>query len=241
MGQRRDEVPEVEENPPWEFSDSSFLVEADPEKIGKVLTEARERHHFLTLVSEDGRVFPQSLLVSLSDDGLLIDKPLEWDDDIASFRLFFRNFNGRWRFFQTGVAQAMPFSLSLARPAEIYVLQRRSHQRVTVPQGTRAILKKDGRLLKSLYVRDISPAGMLVCTTSPASSLTVESVLEDIVISFPDNGDEPGRILPPIDKGVVVRTFAEEGKHIFCHGIAFNYESAYIREALGRIGRLARP
>lgn len=197
--------------------------------------EAREKHLFLVLVTEDGRVFPQSLLVSLSDEDLLIDKPLEWDDSIGSFRLFFRSFSGRWRFFRTGVTQALPFSLSLSRPAELFVLQRRSHPRVTVPQGTRAILKKDGRLLNSFYVRDISPGGMLVCTSSPSSGLAMESVLSDIVISLPDHGAQQGSILPPIDKGVVVRSFVDEEKHIYCHGIAFNYESAYIREALGRI------
>lgn len=226
-------------NFPWEFSEGSFLVEVDRERIGKTLKEAREKHLFLVLVTEDGRVFPQSLLVSLSDEGLLIDKPLEWDDKIGSFRLFFRSFNGRWRFFQTGVTQALPFSLSLSRPTEIFVLQRRSHPRVTVPQGTRAILKKDGRLLNSFYVRDISPAGMLVCTASPSSGLSLESVLSDIVISLPDQGAELGGVLPPIDKGVVVRSFFEEESHIHCHGIAFNYESAYIHEALARIAGTA--
>jgi len=34
-----------------------------------------------------------------------------------------------------------------------------------------------------------------------------------------------------------VRTSFEEENHIYCHGIAFNYDSAYIRSALGRIPR----
>jgi hypothetical protein len=238
MGQRR-EVGDSEVASPWEFAESSFLVEGDRERIDRTLKEVRENHLALTLVPEDGRVFDQSLLISLSDEGLLIDKPLEWDDTVTTFRLFSRGLNGRWSFFRTGVAQVMPFSLSLARPAEVFVLQRRSYQRVVVPQGTRAILKKDGRLLNSFYVRDLSPAGMLVCTASPSSSLTVESVLNDIVISLPDNGAKMGRVLPPIDKGQVVRTSYDEENHIYCHGIAFNYDSAYIRAALGQIAELA--
>lgn len=235
MGQRRDVGPDSEVASPWEFLESSFLVEGDHKRIVKTLDEARANHLSLTLVAEDGRVFPQSLLISLSDDGLLIDKPLEWDDGIATFRLFFRGLNGRWLFFRTGVTQVMPFSLSLAQPGEVFVLQRRSHQRVVVPQGTRAILKKDGRMLNSFYVRDLSPAGMLVCTTSPASGLALESILNDIVISLPDNGAKPGRVLPPIDRGQVVRTFIDVESHIYCHGIAFNYDSDYIRAALGQI------
>lgn len=235
MGQRRYVGPDSEVASPWEFLPSSFLVEADREKIDKALNEARRNHLSLTLVAEDGRVFPQSLLISLSDDGLLIDKPLEWDDKIGAFRLFLRGLNGRWLFFRTGVTQSMPFSLSLAKPGEVFVLQRRSHQRVLVPQGTRAILKKDGRLLNSFYVRDLSPAGMLVCTASPSSGLALESILNDIVISLPDNGAKFGRVLPPIDRGQVVRTFIDEESQIYCHGIAFNYDSDYIRAALGRI------
>jgi len=63
--------------------------------------------------------------------------------------------------------------------------------------------------------------------------------LSDIVISLPEHGSERGSIIPPIDRGVVVRSFVEEESHIHCHGIAFNYESAYIREALGRIAGTA--
>lgn len=239
MGQRRDVGPDSEVASPWEFLGSSFLVEGDRERIDKTLKEAKSNHLSLTLVAEDGRVFTQSLLISLSEEGLLIDKPLEWDDRIGAFRLFFRGLNGRWLFFRTGVTQVMPFSLSLARPGEVFVLQRRSHPRITVPQGTRAILKKDGRLLNSFYVRDLSPAGMLVCTASPSSGLSVESILNDIVISLPDNGTKLGRVLPPIDQGQVVRTFVDEESQIYCHGIAFNYDSAYIRAALGQIAGMA--
>jgi hypothetical protein len=240
MGQRRYVGPDSEFSSPWEFSESSFLVEGDRERIDTTLSEARGNHLSLALVAEDGRVFTQSLLISLSDDGLLIDKPLEWDDSISTFRLFFRGLNGRWLFFRTGVTQVMPFSLSLARPREVFVLQRRSHQRVMVPQGTRAILKKDGRLLNSFYVRDLSPAGMLVCTASPSTGLHMESILNDIVISLPDNGAKLGWVLPPIDKGQVVRTFVDEESQIYCHGIAFNYDSDYIRAALGQISGIAK-
>lgn len=235
MGQRRDVGPDSEVASPWGFLESSFLIEGDRKRIDQTLKEAKANHLSLTLVAEDGRVFTQSLLISLPDDGLLIDKPLEWDDRINTFRLFLRGLNGRWLFFRTGVTQVMPFSLSLARPSEVFVLQRRSHQRIVVPQGTRAILKVQGRLLNSFYVRDLSAAGMLVCTASPTSGLSVEAILNDIVISLPDNGSKLGRVLPPIDKGQVVRTFFEEESHIYCHGIAFNYDSAYIRSALGQI------
>lgn len=235
MAQKRDEGTEREYVSPWEFAESSFLVEPDRENIGKTLREAKGNHLSLSLVVEDGRVFTQGLLISLDDDVLQIDKPLEWDDAIDSFRLFFMGLNGRWLFFRTGVTQVMPFSLSLAWPAELFVLQRRSYQRVAAPQGTKAILKKDGRLLSSFYVRDLSPAGMLVCTTSPSSGLAVETILNDIVISLPDQGAKLGRMLPPIDQGQVVRSFFEEESHIYCHGIAFNYDSAYIRAALGQI------
>jgi hypothetical protein len=227
--------PDSEVASPWEFLESSFLSEGDRDKIDNTLKEAKGNHLSLTLVAEDGRVFTQSLLISLSVDGLLIDKPLEWDDQIATFRLFFRGLNGRWLFFRTGVTQVMPFSLSMAWPNEVFVLQRRSYQRITVPQGTRAILKRDGRLLNSFYVRDLSPAGMLVCTASPSSGLSVEAILNDIVISLPDIGAKLGRVLPPIDRGQVVRTYVDEESQIYCHGIAFNYDSDYIRAALGQI------
>jgi hypothetical protein len=205
------------------------------ERIIGMLDEAREQHLFLVLVTEAGLAFPQSLLISLVRDAMHIDKPLDWDDSITTFRVFFRSKGGRWLFFKAENAQPMPFSLFVEVPAQIGVLQRRSHPRIKVPQGTKAIVKKDGRMLNSFYVRDISPAGMLVCTASPSSGLSLESVLNDIVIALPDNGTKLGRLLTPIDQGQVVRTFFEEESNIHCHGIAFNYESAYVREALARI------
>ena len=192
------------------------------------LEEAKIKHLDLTVVTGDGQVFRQILLNSLSADGLVIDKPLAWDDKIDSFRLFFRSLDGRWLFLRTRVAQIMPFSLALPQPTELFVLQRRSQQRILVPSGTRAMLKKDGRLLTSFYVRDLSPAGMLVCTASASSGLSLDSSnLNDIVITLPGHGVERGRVLPPIDNGRVVRTFYAEEDQIYCHGIAFNYDSAY--------------
>lgn len=233
---RMSEIGSEEEcSAPWEFSEGSFLVENDREGIERIFQEAREHHLFLTLVAEDGRVFSQSLLISLAGNILRIDKPLEWDETVGSFRIFLRSRNGRWSFFLVNEATVMPFSISVDLPGELFFLQRRTYPRVTMPQGTVAILKKDGKLLNSLYVRDISPAGMLVCTTSPSSGIDVSVLLSDIVISIPDGNGRRGRNFPPIDRGQVVRSFFEEENHTYCHGIAFDYESSYVREALGRI------
>lgn len=221
---------------PWESSESSFLVEGDQDRIDDILDEAREGHLPFTLVTDDGRVFRQSLMISRVRDSMHIDRPLDWRDEYGSFRVFFRSRKGRWLFFKVDDVLSLPFSLFIKVPTRVGVLQRRSHSRIKMPQGTKAIIKKDGKLLNSLYVRDLSAAGMLVCTATPVSGLSEEAALSDIVIALPDNEVGRGRLLPPIDRGQVVRTFFEEESQIYCHGIAFNYESPYVREALNRIG-----
>lgn len=217
---------------PWEVSQASFGNLQDGEKIGLILEEAREHHFFLTPVTDDGRLLAQSLLISRTSGVLQVDKPLDWDDKITSFRLFFRVSNGLWFSFQIRDFVVHPFTLSFPQPGELCFLQRRQSPRIAVPHGTRAMLRKNGKFMSALFVRDVSTAGMLICTGTQSFGIEPEAELRDIVISIPEHGGNPGKTLPPIDNGQVVRSFFEEESNAYCHGISFRYESAYIRNAL---------
>jgi hypothetical protein len=220
---------------PWKFDAASFAALQGGDRIAAILDEAREEHLFFTPVADDGRTFSQSLLIGRNAGIVQVDRPLDWDKTLSAFRLFFRRSNGLWFGFRVTDFDLNPFTLSFPQPAELCFLQRRQSPRVAMPNGTRAMLRKDGQFLNSFFVRDISVAGMLICTGSAASGIEVNARLRDIVISIPGQDSSPVRTLPPIDNGQVVRTFFEEENNTFCHGVSFRYESAYVREALRQL------
>ncbi len=227
-----DKAAEVE---PWEESLSAFVFLRQEERIAKVLGEARERHYSLILVADEGHRLGQSLIISMDGDIMQLDRPWDWNDDIDTFRVFFQDEGGLWYGFKARKTFPHPFTISCAMPQKLAFLQRRLYPRVQVPFGTRAMLRKDGRFLSAIFVRDISPVGMLICTGSSAAGIDEASDLSDIVVSIPEHGSVAGHILPPIPKGKVVYSFFEEKNHSYCHGIAFRYDSPYVLEALGNI------
>ena len=224
---------------PWEGSESLFSTIRDGKRIETILNEARELHLFMTPVAGDGRIFSRSLLIGLNSGILQVDKPLDWDENITDFRLFFRRVDNFWHGFKVGDFVINPFTISFSLPEEICFLQRRRSPRMTLPNGSWALLRKNGKLMNSLSVRNISVDGMLICTGSKTFGMDREVELRDIIISIPADGSKPGRILPPIDKGAVVRSFFEEESNSYCHGVSFRYDSPYVREALSWLHHLA--
>lgn len=224
---------------PWESSESSFAAIRDEERIALILGEGREHRFCLTPVADDGRIFAQIQLVSLISGVLRVDKPLDWDKKITAFQLFFRSGNGLWFGFRVLDFAAHLNTLSFTLPAELCFLQRRQSPRIPLPYGTRAMLRKNGKFISTLFVRDISTAGMLICTGSASFGIDVNAELRDIVIAIPEYGSNPSRTLPPIDNGQVVRSYFEKENNTYCYGVAFHYESPYVREALKRLNPIA--
>ena len=110
---------------------------------------------------------------------------------------------------------------------------------MSVPVGTRAMVKKSGNdLVQTLYVMDISAAGMLFCDVSSVDEHAVGSYINDIVVSLPHEQGEkvgPRKLLPLIHKGKVVRAFVDKETSRSCYGISFEYDSGYVKDTLCRM------
>ncbi len=130
--------------------------------------------------SRDGRIFAPNLLIALKTRVLQVDKPLDWDEKLTDFRLFFRRNNDLWFGFRVQDFDIHPFTLSFPPADEICFLQRRQSPGITVPCGTRAMLRKIGKFISALFVRDTSNDGMLICSGSKAFGIDFGANLQGI-------------------------------------------------------------
>lgn len=228
---------------PWLIDQRSFYPSENNETISEHLAALKENHTMLTLVTAHGTVYSDVLLIVVNGEKIQIDKPLDWEENGDTFRVFYRDQNDYWCFFYSGKASARPFSLSLDIPGRLFYLQRRRYERVPVPVGTRAMVKKNGNdLMQTVYVMDLSAAGMLFCCGASTHEYPVDSILKDIIVSVPhhqgkadDANFSTRKLSPLIQKGKIVRTFVDNKTSRSCYGISFEYDSSYVKDTLCRM------
>lgn len=225
---------------PWLEDEGRFVISEDQGCIAETMGYLKDNHVSLTLVDGGGEVCLQSLLVNITDGVLQLDKPLEWSSTCDSFRVFFRDMNQQWNFFEARSLSGNPFSLPIAAPVELYLLQRRSYRRVKVPVGTRALVKKDNEAMATVVVHDLSAAGMLMANDPAECEYTTDSIIRDIVVSIPPRGSvgevsTARKILPLICRGRVVRSFIDQETERPCYGVSFHYDSNYVQETISQV------
>lgn len=230
---------DVNDDAPWFVDCDAFSQCNDLGYIAKSVGIVKDNRLPLTLVADGGKIFQQSLLTNITDGLLQIDKPLEWDDEIYSFRAFFRDMQKKWNFFPVNIESCNPFSISVAMPETLSFLQRRSCGRIKVPSGTRALVRNGNDVMSTVFVHDLSAAGMLICNGPAEYQYSTDTIISDIVVSIPPgaSGGEVAtarKVLPLINQGKVVRSFVDKKSHRSCHGISFHYDSSYVRETIDR-------
>ena len=224
---------------PWLIDQRSFFPSENQENIAENLQELKDNHAMLTLVAAHGKVYSNVVLINIAEGKLQIDKPLDWVENGDAFRIFYRDQDDYWCFFYSADVAAEPFSIAIDIPGRLFYLQRRRHKRIPVPVGTRAMVKKNGNdLMKTVYVMDISAAGMLFCNGALADEFPVDSFIKDIIVSIPplqEKADGTRRLSPLIRKGRVVRTFVDNKTKRSCYGISFEYDSSDVQQSLCRM------
>ena len=221
----------------WPSDLRGFSNSKDGDYILKLVQSVRDNHVSLTLVSAVDNICQQSLLIKISDNSLQIDKPLDWDKSVDSFRVFFRDMQQRWNFFLASNLTDFPFSLTIAMPEELHTLQRRSCSRVKVPFGTRALVKTGNDIISTVFVNDLSAAGMSMCNDPTGGDYATDSVIKDIVVSIPNStfsGESRAsrKVLPLISQGRIVRSFVDHETSRPCYGISFDHDSNYVKETI---------
>ena len=236
------EIQKEEVDEPWSIDQRRFYPSENQDILSGSLNDLKENHTLLTLVTAHGGLYNEVLMIGIDGNKIQIDRPLDWEENGDSFRIFYRDSNDRWCFFYSGEPSTGPFSISLDMPGRLFYLQRRISKRVPVPVGTRAMVKRDvSHLMKTVYLMDISEAGMLFCDGASEVGYPVGSFINDIVVSLPPqplNGStiDSGlrKVLPLIHKGRVVRTFVDKQTGRNCCGVEFSHGSSYVKDTLRR-------
>jgi len=212
------------------FQDSSM------ENTENFLTSIKDNNFFLTIISDNGRIYQQSLPVRISRDEILIKKPDGWENKFKSFHVFFPKIDNKWNFFSANVKGHSSDILTINIPGKVYFLQKRGHRRFPVPPGTKAFFKENGAMdIDIVQVQDISAGGMLICQRPSGDKYSIDSLINQIFIMIPpiiENGEisSSKKISPLITQGKIVHSFFNQETSLACYGISFLYQSSYIKK-----------
>ncbi len=223
---------------PWSINTDDYSRIDSKEIVERTVNVIKNDHVLLVLASVDGHRYGNTILIRFDEETLSIDRPLDFDDkSVAEFRVYFQDILNVWCFFDTKVISDCPYSLCATYPEHIYRLQRRKYNRVSTPSGTRAIFWQNDHMHDAGIVKDISAAGMLICTCNSESPFQDESSISEIAIALPKHPssekvyDDGKILLPVIRKGTIVRSFKDIETDWICHGISFE-ENLEVQEVL---------
>lgn len=222
---------------PWKIESDNYARIDSPELLEKSLNVLKNDYVTLVLASLDGRRYGNTILIKFDRETLSIDKPVDFDEkSIGWFRIYFQDILGVWSFFEVKTLSECPFSLCSTYPEALYRLHRRQYHRVELPKGTRTVFWEGNQLRDGGFVKDISAAGMLICTGSKEEQFLENTVINEIAIALPfhpsaNKKDAQERlVLPVIRKGTIVRSFKDSETEQICHGVAFESEQETERQ-----------
>lgn len=227
---------------PWKIESDNYARIESADLIEKSLNVIKKDYVTLILASLDGRRYGNTILIKFDRETLSIDKPVDFDEKaIDWFRIYFQDILGVWSFFEVKTLAECTISLCSTYPEALYRLHRRQYHRVELPQGTRTVFWEGNQLRDGGFVKDISAAGMLICTGSKDEQFLENTVINEIAIALPfqaasgKNGDQERVVLPVIHKGRIVRSFKDGETGQFCHGVAFESEQDTERQLAGYV------
>lgn len=224
---------------PWEIESDHYARIDSPELIEKSLHVIANDYVMLVLASLSGRRYGNTILIKFDQETLAIDKPVDFDEkSIEHFRIYFQDILDVWSFFEVRTISDCPHTLCATYPEALYRLHRRQYHRVDVPKGTRTVFWENNNLRDGGFVKDLSVAGMLICTGSTEEQFQENAVINEIAIALPFHpssqrkNDEERVVLPVIRKGRIVRSFKDKETNLICHGIAFDNDAEEEQELI---------
>ena len=197
----------------YESSVSSELIN---QAVSRLVAE-----HLPVFLACKGYPSGPAILISVNDQGLLIDKPRDWRP-CEKIRLIFKDEARLTNHFDVRILTESADTLQSSPPGEIFRLQRRASYRVDVPHGCQVSFRSNDNLHTGLTVKNVSAVGMLFFSKKPME--LPRTAIQDIALSIPAR--ERGDILAgwqqkKISQGDVVRTFHDRQMGIVCYGVAF--------------------
>ena len=214
---------------PWLLEEGkTFFPEIVPGESRQILNKVTDFD--LVIITAQGRVFKQYLIMEIIEDRVVIDTPFEWDHSISSFHLFFRNKNNILNYFEVNGVSSDQEKISARIPKEICVLQKRRFERSLTPLGTKVIFRNQDKQIDFAFVHDISEGGMLLWTGDPKLRYPVDTTLQEIFIMLPtetlsSETDDSHRVLPYITHGKIVRAEVDQSSSVSRYGILFVHEN----------------
>ncbi len=191
--------------------------------INKTIKWLREKRIFVTLLHQ-GYQSGGTFVLDYTAEQLLIDKPRDWPRSHKSIRVVFRNPANLWCHFTSEIISETADTLVFQHPTELFMLQRRSHFRVSLPESCKATFMYNKKKCK-LNMQDISAGGMLLCGSHRGANPEQGQTIHDITITIPPtpslSGEQEETIRFKLRKGEVVRSFTNAKTHQLCLGIHF--------------------
>jgi c-di-GMP-binding flagellar brake protein YcgR len=213
----------------YESSISSELIDRT---IARLVAE-----HLPIFLAGKGYQSGPAILIGTNDQGLLIDKPHDWQS-CQKIRLSFKDKAKLTNHFEVHILSESADTLQSSLPGEIFRLQRRARYRVDVPPGCHVSFRSNNNLHSGLTLKNISATGMLFFSKNPM--VLPQTDIQDIALSIPAGEGKDiltGWQQKKISQGDIVRTFHDRQLGMVCYGVAFQSKrreedelARYIRE-----------
>jgi len=191
--------------------------------IRYTLNWLKEKRIYVTLYHK-GYQSGGTVVIAVTDQRIDIDRPKDWPASHSGIRVIFRNSAKLWTHFNGEVASASADTLFLKFPEELFVLQRRQHFRINLPEGSTATFLYNKKKCK-LNMQDLSTGGMLLSTKTPDEMPEQNHTIKNICITIPSEdaaaGADNAVLHFKIKEAEVVRTFANSKLRLFCLGVKF--------------------
>ena len=207
----------------WVPMEGGYEATQNPEIIAATIKWLKESRTIISLLSK-GYQSGGTILYNYTANHIFIDKPKDWPDKKMRLRVVFRNEAKIWMHFVTTIQAQSKDGLLCAPPVELFMLQRRSHYRVILPQGSVATFAHDKQQIQ-IPCKDLSAGGMLLVSRDGTDMIDVTHI-SDISLTIPTDDIVPdvvdGILTLKIKEADIIReTIQQSPVMLFCYGARF--------------------
>jgi c-di-GMP-binding flagellar brake protein YcgR len=201
----------------WELKDAGYELTTSITIIQSLLGTLKKERNFITLSHKGYQSFG-TILENVTSTECVVDKPKDWAGTPAKIRISFKNSSKVSHHFYSQVTSATRNNLHLTLPKKMYRLQRRSHYRVDLPEGSIATFMYNGKKCK-FNIKDVSLSGMLIYSKIDEKISKHIKQIDSIAVlpSLAEGNDFSLKI----KKGEFVRTTYNKRHNIFFYGVHY--------------------
>ncbi len=217
----------------WVTDERGHEKTSSHKTIRQALLMVKENNKFIVIAHKNYQS-GNTILIDFDDQGLIIDKPLDWSTKIKKIRVLYKDESLVWNYFIVKINSTTKDTLKTQFPTELFRMQRRSHFRVEMPHGSIASFTVHKEEYENVVISNISIGGMMFCFERKDISSPEEFVEQEKMKNFTIL--VPKKVKPIADqrveadlqyekmtvgKGVVVRSFMDDDNRKICLGVKF--------------------